>query len=68
MARVIANPYARHTHSCGATVEFDLADISLEQLPTLKNPGETHVTCPACGKTFHTARLRWRTPKVGNLK
>lgn len=31
MARVISNPYARHTHSCGATVEFDLADICVNQ-------------------------------------
>lgn len=67
MARVIANPYARHTHSCGATVEFDLADICVNQ--KAETTAELrYVVCPACGKKFNATRLRWRTPKVDRLK
>jgi DNA-directed RNA polymerase subunit RPC12/RpoP len=63
MARVIPTPYARYTHSCGATVEFDLADLSHD------HPGDpAYVVCPACGGRVISKLLRWRKPKPGELK
>ena len=63
MSRIIPTPYARYTHSCGARVEFDLADLSHDPLGDF-----SYVVCPACGGRIVSTVLRWRKPKPDELK